>query len=1003
MAPAVPTVRAAPSAPQPAPEVAPQAGEGGDPVAERILALVSEKTGYPPDMLDLDLDLEADLGIDTVKQAEVFASIREAYDIPRRDDIKLRDYDTLSKVIAFVHESRPDLGVQQRDRLEEAETPAEVAAAPAARVTPTVEEKAEPLPLTAGLEVTHDVPRRVPVPVLRPRLDLCKPTGVAFEPGDRVIVVSDDGKAGKYLGYRLRARKAKALVLKEATPETIAPQVEEWLSEGSIAGVYFLPALDVEAPMSEMDLAQWRAAQGRRVKALYTLMRALPNDAFLISATRLGGLHGYGKEGATAPLGGAVTGFTKAYARERPDALVKAIDFSVDADDRKIAEKLVDETLSDPGAVEVGYRDEHRFGVGLVERPVDGSTPEITLDRETVFVVSGAAGGITAAIVTDLAQHSGGTFYLTDLAPAPDRDNPDLSRLNGDELKWLKRDIAQRIKDSGDRPTPVMVDRELAALERAAAVVSAMREIERVGGTVHYRTCDVTNADAVSALVEEVKERHGRVDVLIHAAGLERSHFLPDKEPREFNLIFDVKADGLFNLLKATQTLDCPIKSSVVFTSIAGRFGNAGQTDYSAANDLMCKVTSSLRATRPEIKGIATDWSAWADIGMATRRSIPEMMRRAGIDMLDPASTVPIVRREIISSDTGGEVVIAHSLGALLESPDPDGGLDLEAANQRIEPSYPLAGRVTHMDPYRGMTFEVELDPQVEPFLRDHAMDDTPLLPGVMGIEGFVEVASLIVLGLGSSEAAYRVRTVEDVRFQAPLKFYRQEPRTLQWQAYVTPQGSELVAYVALQSVRELKVKQSQQRTTHFTGRVHFAPIDPESERAQPTSRAPAWNGTATVGPEDIYRVYFHGPAFQVLGGVQAEGEQVTGKLRSDLLPIIEQAKRTAISPRLIELCLQTAGVWEIGKTGTLALPTAIERVILHAEGSCEERAQQNGDPVYAQIKPVLAQNDEPSFDARVVDGQGNVYLELEGYRTARLPAPVDSELIAPLRAVIEG
>ncbi|MBL7202360.1 MAG: hypothetical protein ISS56_19670, partial [Anaerolineae bacterium] len=109
VAPAVPTVRAAPSAPQPAPEVAPQAGEGGDPVAERILALVSEKTGYPPDMLDLDLDLEADLGIDTVKQAEVFASIREAYDIPRRDDIKLRDYDTLSKVIAFVHESRPDL------------------------------------------------------------------------------------------------------------------------------------------------------------------------------------------------------------------------------------------------------------------------------------------------------------------------------------------------------------------------------------------------------------------------------------------------------------------------------------------------------------------------------------------------------------------------------------------------------------------------------------------------------------------------------------------------------------------------------------------------------------------------------------------------------------------------------------------------------------------------------------------------------------------------------
>ena len=50
-----------------------------------ILALVAEQTGYPPDLLDLDLDLEADLGIDTVKQAEVFATIREAYDIPFDD------------------------------------------------------------------------------------------------------------------------------------------------------------------------------------------------------------------------------------------------------------------------------------------------------------------------------------------------------------------------------------------------------------------------------------------------------------------------------------------------------------------------------------------------------------------------------------------------------------------------------------------------------------------------------------------------------------------------------------------------------------------------------------------------------------------------------------------------------------------------------------------------------------------------------------------------------
>ncbi|HUJ48091.1 MAG TPA: acyltransferase domain-containing protein, partial [Rhizomicrobium sp.] len=93
----------------------------GDLVKDRILALVVEKTGYPEDMLDLDLDLEADLGVDTVKQAEMFAAIREIYDIPRDENRKLRDYPTLAHVIRFVYENRPDL----------AATPPAAVAAPA--------------------------------------------------------------------------------------------------------------------------------------------------------------------------------------------------------------------------------------------------------------------------------------------------------------------------------------------------------------------------------------------------------------------------------------------------------------------------------------------------------------------------------------------------------------------------------------------------------------------------------------------------------------------------------------------------------------------------------------------------------------------------------------------------------------------------------------------------------------------------------------------------------
>ena len=76
----------------------------GEDLTVRVVALVAEQTGYPPELLDLDLDLEADLGIDTVKQAELFAQVRETYGIARDDSLKLRDYPTLNHVIGFVRD-----------------------------------------------------------------------------------------------------------------------------------------------------------------------------------------------------------------------------------------------------------------------------------------------------------------------------------------------------------------------------------------------------------------------------------------------------------------------------------------------------------------------------------------------------------------------------------------------------------------------------------------------------------------------------------------------------------------------------------------------------------------------------------------------------------------------------------------------------------------------------------------------------------------------------------
>src|SRR5208282_3777424 len=494
----------------------------------------------------------------------------------------------------------------------------------------------------------------------------------------------------------------------------------------------------------------------------------------------------YDEAGAIAPLGGAVVGFTKAYKRERMDALVKTVDFEAERNPSEVADILIAETLRDPGAVEIGYKDGLRWMVALREEPATDGKAGLTLDSNTVFVVTGAAGSIVSAITADLATASGGTFYLLDVVPEPDPKNPDLKRFLSDK-EGLKRDLFARIQSRGERATPALVEKELAALERAQAAQSAIDAVRGAGGTAHYFSVNLTDADGVAKVIGRIREAHGHIDVLLHAAGLERSHPLPSKDQREFDLVFDVKSDGFFNLLRAIGNM--PLAATVAFSSIAGRFGNPGQTDYSSANDLLCKITSSLRSTHPTTRGIAIDWTAWGEIGMAARGSIPKIMEAAGIDMLPPEAGVPVIRRELTVGGTRGEVVIGQGLGVLLNEWDANGGLDPSAVATHAEKvaTGPMLGKIASLGIHDGFTIKTELDPKVQPFLHDHQIDGTPVLPGVMVIEAFAEAASHLL-------PDWHVEAVEDVNFLAPFKFYRNEPRTVTVETAIRPHGDTMVA-----------------------------------------------------------------------------------------------------------------------------------------------------------------------------------------------------------------
>jgi acyl transferase domain-containing protein/acyl carrier protein len=964
-----------------------------DAIKEKVLEIVAEKTGYPKDMLDLDLDLEADLGVDTVKQAEMFAAVRAAYNIPRDENLKLRDFPTLASVIKFARDRQPgsakatapsSSSTQEKQELPQ-KKPA-VSASSGSKLTST------PRPVPASFDAANRIPRRVPVPTLRPPLALFKTTGVTLASGRRVVIMPDKSGAGDALAERLQKMGAEVLRVTDAPDtNTLANLLKGWLATGPVHGVYWLPALDNEGDLITMNLASWHEDLRVRVKSLYATMRILFEQiaapgTFLVSATRLGGQHGYDEAGAIAPLGGAVVGFTKTYKRERIDTLVKAVDFEAERKPSEVADILIEETLRDPGAVEIGYKNELRWTVGLEEQPAVDGKSGLTLDSNTVFVVTGAAGSIVSAITADLATASGGTFYLLDLVPEPDPENPDLKRFVTDK-DGLKRELFARIQARGERATPALVEKELAGLERAQAANSAIAAVRAAGGTAHYYSVNLTDADAVAKIIQQVRERSGRIDVLLHAAGTERSHFLPDKDAREFDLVFDVKSDGWFNLLHAIGNM--PLGATVAFSSIAGRFGNAGQTDYASANDLLCKITSSFRTTRPATRGIVIDWSAWGGVGMATRGSIPKMMELAGIDMLPPEAGIPLIRRELAVGGTKGEIVIGQRLGVLLNEWDATGGLDTSATEfSTISPARgPMAGEIAAVNIQSGNTIETRLDPAIQPFLHDHQIDGTPVLPGVMGVEAFAEAALCLLPG-------WHVEAVEDVNFLAPFKFYRKEPRTLSIEAAIHPRYQRdhltLLANCRLTGSRLLPNQAEPQVTTHFTGQVRLTKQAPRVISVPPLGVPQG----RIIEAADIYRLYFHGPAYQVLERAWWDGHRIVGLLAKGL-PVnhVPSELPTLMAPRLIELCFQTAGLWEMGTQGRMGLPQHVDRV-----SSSLGIRESDGTRLYAVITP---DPNRGSFDAEIVDANGNSYLQLAGYRTIALPSAVDAEGLKALQAAM--
>jgi hypothetical protein len=208
-------------------------------------------------------------------------------------------------------------------------------------------------------------------------------------------------------------------------------------------------------------------------------------------------------------------------------------------------------------------------------------------------------------------------------------------------------------------------------------------------------------------------------------------------------------------------------------------------------------------------------------------------------------------------------------------------------------------------------------------------------------------------------------------------------------QAVIHPQAGKLIADCRLIGRRTLPNSPEPQETLHFTARVRVS--KQASEVA--TGPAPRLSAEGIVNAAQIYCIYFHGPAYQVVERAWWDGERIIGEMAQHLPDNHRPSDGpTVMGPRMIELCFQTAGLWQMAAQGRMGLPWKVEQV------STASAWKPNGNKLYALVTP---HPELGTFDAEVVDAVGTRYLRLGGYRTIELPDSVDAEPLKALQSIL--
>jgi acyl transferase domain-containing protein/thioesterase domain-containing protein/acyl carrier protein len=246
-----------------------------------------------------------------------------------------------------------------------------------------------------------------------------------------------------------------------------------------------------------------------------------------------------------------------------------------------LTDQVLEDLVADPSSTIAALRKDRRYEQELRKTPLNSAATGKIIPGGT-YLITGGFGGIGLTVAKSLAADRC-TLVLTARDALPDRALWD---------RYLQRHAPQ---------------------DKMAKRIRAVQELESLGATVRTHAADVCNLVDMTAVIGETKQDFGRINGVIHAAGVMDDAPLLAKTTGSVELVFAAKIHGA----KVLDQLfpDGETDLLVLFSSSSTQTAPAGQIDYVAANEYLNAWAQSRKGGATSV--VSINWGIWSEVGMA--------------------------------------------------------------------------------------------------------------------------------------------------------------------------------------------------------------------------------------------------------------------------------------------------------------------------------------------------------------------------------------------------